>query len=221
MAISGLSVTAFIQAVATDRQKRATEKNTNNKLKLRTFDFGGLPPRNCGKFTIAGKYVCRKWGYLWLSKSPIIATMHCHCCMVTAPIGHFDSHNKWFIQPQHAESLEGHPLSRRIYLPEVRLFMAFKKPNYCRDASPLLHRHGTNQTLWKPQRVIYSAPACRITRGASPEQANIFAGSEVIYGFQNAQLLPRCIAIAASSWHQSDTLKATTSDLSSAATPNH
>ena len=60
MAISGLSVTAFIQAVVTYHQERATEKNTNNKLKLRTFDFGELPPRNCGKFTIAGKYVCRK-----------------------------------------------------------------------------------------------------------------------------------------------------------------
>ena len=73
----------------------------------------------------------------------------------------------------------------------------------------------------KATRVIYPVPARRITRGASPEQANILAGSEVIYGFQNAQLLPRCIAIAASSWHQSDTLKATTSDLSSAGTPNH
>jgi hypothetical protein len=68
--------------------------------------------------------------------------------------------------------------------------------------------------------VIYPESARRIIRDTHNEQADtLFAGSEGIYGFQNAQLLPRCIA--ASSRHKSDTLKATTSDLSGAGTPNH
>ncbi len=53
-----------------------------------------------------------------------------------------------------------------------------------------------------------------------PEQVDtLFAGSEGIYGFQNAQLLQR--SIAASSQHKSDTLKATASDLSGTGTSNH
>ena len=103
-------------------------------------------------------------------------------------------HREWFIRNQRVESLGIHTTSRRIrFLPEVRVFMAFKTPNYCRDA--LLLRHGTNRTLWKPQRVIYQAPALRITTGASPEQSNTFAGSEVMYGIQNARLLRALKAI--------------------------
>jgi hypothetical protein len=43
--------------------------------------------------------------------------------------------------------------------------------------------------------VIYQAPARQITKGDSPEQANTFAGSEVMYGFQNARLLRALKAI--------------------------
>jgi hypothetical protein len=40
-----------------------------------------------------------------------------------------------------------------------------------------------------------------------------FAGSEGIYGFQNAQYWLRCITESALSWQKSYVLKATTSDL--------
>jgi hypothetical protein len=66
-----------------------------------------------------------------------------HRCIVTAQIGHFASHNERFIRRRHVESLEGHPSSKRIrFLPEVRVFMAFKTPDYCSDAG--LHRRGNN-----------------------------------------------------------------------------
>jgi hypothetical protein len=69
--------------------------------------------------------------------------------------------------------------------------------------------------------VIYPESARRIIRDKPHKQVEtLFAGSEGIYGFQYAQLLPRCIA--ALSRHKSDTLKAiTTSDLSGAGTSNH
>lgn len=41
---TGLSVAAFIQAVSRIAPKESDGEETQNKLKLRTFDFGGCTP---------------------------------------------------------------------------------------------------------------------------------------------------------------------------------
>jgi hypothetical protein len=69
--------------------------------------------------------------------------------------------------------------------------MPYSQPHNCCNA--LLHHHGTNCAFWKPQWVIYLAPAHQITGSRLPEQADtLFARSEVNYGFQNAQFLLGC-----------------------------
>jgi len=57
----------------------------------------GIHPR------ASGYAFCRKWGYLWLSKCPVIAAMMQPC--IGAIIGCLESHNEWFIRCRHVESL--------------------------------------------------------------------------------------------------------------------
>jgi hypothetical protein len=68
--------------------------------------------------------------------------------------------------------------------------------------------------------VIYLESVRRIIRDTPPEQGDtLFAGSEAINGFQNAQFLMQCIVVLAQ--HKTYVLKATMSDLTGTGTLNH